>query len=66
MDQMCCLLGLCCPPAERLERVTVLFMGWGSEREPAANIARELIAAIDASPLGHFMKAIAEHRGTGV
>jgi hypothetical protein len=59
MDQICCLLGLCCPPAERLQRVTAWFASWGADQTSAGTIARELIAAIDAHPLGAFMKSLA-------
>lgn len=61
MDQFCCLLGLCCPPLERQERVTKWFCSWGAEEASAAVIARELIKALDDSPLGHFLKSVAKH-----
>jgi len=63
MDQICCLLGLCCVPLVREESVTAMFTSWGAEQASAVIIARKLIAAIDASPLGHLMQAIAKHAG---
>ncbi len=58
MDQICCLLGLCCPPAERLSSVTTWFASFGVERKAAAVVAEKLIAAIDAHPLGKLMQSL--------
>lgn len=60
MDQICCLLQLCCPPEEREAHVTAWIMTWGVEQDAAGKCARGLIKAFDESPLGHFMKAVAK------
>lgn len=59
MDQICCLLGLCCPPEARQERVCQWFVSMGAHEKSAEAIAKGLIAALDASALGGFLKAIA-------
>ncbi len=61
MDQICCLLGLCCPPEERQQRVVETLIGWGCEADCASNVASELTKAIDESPLGHFLKYVTKH-----
>lgn len=62
MDEICCLLGLCCAQLQpRVEKVTAMFASWGVEPKDAEVVARGLITALDKSELGHFMRAVMKH-----
>lgn len=55
---ICCLLGICCPPAERRIKVAKHFAGHGVEERTALALADDLIARIDQSHLGSFLSAV--------
>lgn len=63
MDQICCLLGLCCPPAQRQDRVAAMLVRMGCDVSCSSKVAQGLIEAIDNSALGHFLKAVVKHAG---
>jgi hypothetical protein len=61
MDQICCLLGLCCPPAQRQQRVVETLVSWGCDADCASDVAKNMIKALDDSPLGAFLKWATKH-----
>lgn len=55
---ICCLLGICCPPATRREKVAEYLTQFGIEKSIALDAADDLIARIDQSHLGAFLKGV--------
>lgn len=55
---ICCLLGICCPPAERRQKVVKHLVGFGIDEAAATNVADDLIARIDQSHFGALIEYI--------
>lgn len=62
MDPICCLLGICCPPAERRTKVIAYFVTLGATEDAAAAIADDLIKRLDSSVVGSFVRYVKEHK----
>ncbi len=68
MDEyICCLLGICCPQAERRERVVNQMALLGADAATAERIADDLIARIDdlltgGNIVAMIAKAAREHK----
>lgn len=58
---ICCLLGVCCPPVQRQERVQAYLIGHGIQADAADVAAKDLIDKFDASSLGKMLHDVAEH-----
>ena len=61
----CCLLGICCPPLQRVQRITTYIASFGVADESAQKIAHDLIAKVDVlmgTPFGMFVKQVLAHK----
>lgn len=61
MPEICCLLGLCCPPEERLLKIA----GWlaamsGANAEDSHTSAKALIAHVDADSFVQHLQGMAQ------
>lgn len=57
---ICCLLGICCPPAERRQKVGRYVLRFVKDKAVAQAVADDLIARIDRSHLGTFLKNVVD------
>ena len=59
MPDLCCLLGLCCPPAERRIKIAAwLAMMTGVSAQASATHADTMIAQLDADPFVQQLQAM--------
>lgn len=63
--EVCCLLGICCPPLVREKKAIEHFMAKGLDEASAVIAAHELLVAMDAllaSNLGALLAEAAKHK----
>ncbi len=59
VPELCCLLGLCCPPEERRLKIAGwLSVAMGTHIDAAFPAADALIYGLDAHPFVHQLKAL--------
>lgn len=60
----CCLLGICCPPAERRQMMIQHYLDKGADAALAEILADDLIERVEAflkTPLGVMVRAFVAH-----
>lgn len=55
----CCLLGICCPPAQRRKTLAAHFESMGTAPELSQVLADDLVTRFDALLSGNLVAAIA-------
>lgn len=58
MPEFCCVIGLCCPPAQRRTKIAAWFTSMGVSAEDALTHADDMILRIDADPFVVQMQAM--------
>ena len=55
MGEMCCLLGICCPPEEQRAALAKLFESEGLDKKAAEKAAEVVYANFDLAPSGSLL-----------